>query len=350
MSQMLTLCVVPEVRRRIAGGLISAASLPLSVYQFRILQDGSRNVVEINDELKLVVRARVKRPITAGEDVRLEDIYPEECFIPQPTLDGRPAAFYLCMSTYLNFTTFFDFTPNTFGADASFESNGPGLRFPVIDQLNERHVFRQLMPRDSLNQLSGLSWPPAPAYYPTVLHHISNTAQADDRLFNVIAGVFSRDYWAEKTKLWEETNLFPHRLNYLKKVIEEYFDGDYVSAIYILAPQFEGIVRDYLGSCGTAPNYRFESCLNQLRERVYSQPIMMFPREVLEAILGFMQKGTFLTETAMVTNPSQQVNRHGIAHGVFTEFETQEIALKYLALLDGLGFVLFHDRLVSGTL
>jgi hypothetical protein len=52
----------------------------------------------------------------------------------------------------------------------------------------------------------------------------------------------------------------------------------------------------------------------------------------------------------MVTNPSQQVNRHGIAHGVFTEFETQEIALKYLALLDGLGFVLFHDRLVSGTL
>jgi hypothetical protein len=142
----------------------------------------------------------------------------------------------------------------------------------------------------------------------------------------VIAGVFSRDYWAEKTKLWEETNLFPHRLNYLKKVIEEYFDGDYVSAIYILAPQFEGIVRDYLGSCGTAPNYRFESCLNQLRERVYSQPIMMFPREVLEAILGFMQKGTFLTETAMVTNPSQQVNRHGIAHGVFTEFETQEIA------------------------
>jgi hypothetical protein len=77
---------------------------------------------------------------------------------------------------------------------------------------------------------------------------------------------------------------------------------------------------------------------------------MMFPREILEAILGFMQTGTFLTKTALLNDPSRQVNRHGIAHGVFTGFETREITLKYLALIDGLISVLLHDRIVAGTL
>ena len=350
MSQMLTLHVVPEVQRRIREGLMKVTDVPLNVSQFRILQADHRNVVEINDEFQLVVRARVRRPITAGEDVRLDDIYPDECFIPRPELDGRPTAFYACISTYLNFTTFFDFTPNAPDATASLESDGNSLHFPVTDLLNERHAFRQLKPGVSWKQLAGLNWPPAPAYCPAVLNYMSQHEKGDDHLLNVIAGVLSRDYWCEKLALWDEVRLFPNRLTYLSKAIDEYFQNDYVSAIYILIPQFEGVVRDYLRSCGMEPHYRFESCLKQLRSRVYSHPIMMFPRDVLDAILGFLQTGTFLAETASVADPSQQVNRHGIAHGVFTGFETQGITLKYLALLDGLGFVLFHDRLVAGTL
>ncbi len=130
----------------------------------------------------------------------------------------------------------------------------------------------------------------------------------------------------------------------------EYLGGDFVSAIYVLVPHLEGIVKTYLRKCQIIPNYRFESCLQQFRDLIQSRSLIMYPKQFLEAILEYLNKGPFLAETTKVGDPSKYVNRHGIAHGVFTGFESQEIALKYLLLLDGLSFLLVHDRMVSGSL
>jgi len=76
---------------------------------------------------------------------------------------------------------------------------------------------------------------------------------------------------------------------------------------------------------------------------------MLFPKHLLDLILGFIERD-LMKNTDDVVDPGQQVNRHGIAHGIFAGFETRDIALKYLILLDSLAFVVFHDRLVAGTL
>lgn len=44
------------------------------------------------------------------------------------------------------------------------------------------------------------------------------------------------------------------------------------------------------------------------------------------------------------------MTRHGIAHGIFKNFENRDITLKYLILLDALAYVLLHDKLLAGTL
>jgi hypothetical protein len=71
---------------------------------------------------------------------------------------------------------------------------------------------------------------------------------------------------------------------------------------------------------------------------------------VLNLIVDFIDSGSFWNNTSTITDPKQEVNRHGIAHGVFTGFETQELALKFLILIDCVAFVLLQDQLIRGVL
>jgi hypothetical protein len=111
MSQLLKISVVPEIDKRVASGAIAAADLPLQVFQFRLVMAPSGNTVEINDQVDLRAKVKTTRPIAAGESLTLADIDPAECYLEGPIVDGKPAAFFLCQSSFLNFMTMFDFTP-----------------------------------------------------------------------------------------------------------------------------------------------------------------------------------------------------------------------------------------------
>jgi hypothetical protein len=166
----------------------------------------------------------------------------------------------------------------------------------------------------------------------------------------VVGAAHNDEYWKHRRAFWTETNFFGDRIQYVTKAIDEYLGGDYVASIYVIVPHFEGIVRDYLDAAAVPHRYRFESCVKDLKALVLSRKVLMFPRPVLDQIFNFIENGTFLTETGNVNDPAKEVTRHGIAHGVFKNFENREIALKYLILLDALGYVLLHDKLLAGTL
>jgi hypothetical protein len=77
---------------------------------------------------------------------------------------------------------------------------------------------------------------------------------------------------------------------------------------------------------------------------------LLFPRQVLELMLSFIETGSWWRRTTKISDPAQEVNRHGIVHGVFTGFESRDIALKYLVLLDGLAYLLLHDKTLTDRL
>lgn len=81
-----------------------------------------------------------------------------------------------------------------------------------------------------------------------------------------------------------------------------------------------------------------------------SRKILMFPRKVFETIFDYLATGSFWKRTDTVSDPATTINRHGIAHGVFTGFECEEISLKYLILLDSLSFVLLHDKMLTKSI
>ncbi len=333
------------------SGTINAGQLPVHVRKFRILQGAGRELVELNDEVQPIVTVPARRNIKNGEMLTLDDIDPKECFLEPPTIDGAPAAFFICQALFLNLMIIFDFTPNAPRVEGE-KHDPPKIRYPLQDIARAQQLVRAMGPLAQFKALAAAHWPPAPGYYPSVLIHAWRHPDDITRavMTDVVADAYGEAYWKAQLALWGEIGTFAGRLQYIQKAIEEYAEGDYISSIHVIVPQFEGVVKDYLRSAGVEPRYRFESCLRQLKELVFSRQLVLFPKEMLDIIFAFVDTGTFLRETGDVGDPGQEVNRHGIAHGVFTGFESKSIALKYLVLLDALALVLLHDKLLTGRL
>ena len=350
-SQITKVYVLPEVESRISSGIINSSQLPLNIKQFRLIQTSSEFIVELNDEVKIEANIKVKRAINAGELITLADIYPEECYIVPPTASGKPAPYFLFQSMFLTFFATFDFSPNL--SDVSKKDlTVIKQKYPLVDFLNAKHLRDTIDPIELFKLLASSNWPPTSGYYPNVLiwTHTNPDKIKDASFLEVVAGAYNHEYWNHQLRFWTEAQLFSRQMPYIQKSVSEYFEGDFVSAIYVLVPHFEGIVKDYIRECGTTPNYRFKSCVKQLREIVLSRKILMFPPDILKLIFEYIEKGSFFTETSNVTDASEEVNRHGIAHGVFTGFETKKISLKYLILVDSLALVLLHDKILRGVL
>jgi hypothetical protein len=349
-ANMIHLQVLPEVRARLTAGTLTPTDLPLRLFQFRLLQTPERTKVELNDEVHVIVEMPTTRPMQAGEPVTLADVRAEEAMLQRPTLDGRPAAYFLCQSIPITFLVAFDFLPNH-PATTPEQLAAIKQHYPVTAIAEARHFIETVDPLGQFTALAQANWPPAPGYYPHVLaaaHH-DPASVAVPAFVDTVERAYSRDYWQSMTAFWQETNFFPDRLPYIEKAIERYFSGDYISSIYVLVPHFEGIVRDYARGCGIQ-NYRFETCLPALEGQVFGREILLFPRRLLEEIFRYVREGSFLRETGTITDPGEQVNRHGIAHGNFTGFESKAMALKYLTLLDALALVLLHDKILTNTL
>ena len=348
MSQFLRSNVIPEVRARVARGEVSEDALPLPVYQFLWLQTPGRIEVRINDEAAPQVKARPLREITPGQAITTEDVDIDDCQLVPFTVNDQPAAYYFCSSLFLNFVALFDFEANA-PRDAGETFVPASIRFPLGDLVRAHRFTQVIKPVQGFARLAEAHWPPGPEYYPHVLAQVHTAPEnlANPEFAEVVAASYNPQFLRERAAFWAETNLFGARTAYVTKAIEEYIDGDFVSAIYILVPQFEGIVKSYLETQVPGTRYRFESCLADLRALILSRPILMFPREVLHLIFEFLENSTFLQETSKIHDPSAQVTRHGIAHGRFAGFETQAVTLKYLVLMDALAYVLLHDKLIT---
>ncbi len=352
LSEMLRLFVIPEIEHRVTTGMVQADKLPFQVHRFRYVHGGGKNIVEINDEVTIKAQVRITRPVAAGESLTLADIHPDDCFLEPPEVDGKPAAFFLCHSLFLNFITMFDFTPNLPPELEDSERAPNRIRYPVADLVQASSIADAIKPIEKYAQLAAATWPPGPGLYPHVLWRVHQTPHVLEKpeFADAVAAAHSEAYWKERLAFWTETAFFGDRMKYVEKSIGAYLAGDYVASIYILVPHIEGIVFDYVSASGGPPRYRLESRVADLKKLVLSRKVLMFPRKVLDQVFDFIETGTFLTETGNVTDPSQQVTRHGISHGVFKNFENRDISLKYLILLDALAYVVLHDKLLTGKL
>lgn len=351
-GQLLNLYVLPEIEKRIAEGNIEESELPLNVFQFRAIQkkiseDKAQPIVEINEEVNIIAEIKAKREINAGESINLGDIYPDQCYILPPVYEGKPAAYFLCQSTFFDYFLTFDCRPNF--PDITKDFQKMKNIYPILDLINNKKFYDNIKPIEKIELISKNNWPPAPGYYPNVLLelHKDSTIIDSPGFLEIVSNAYGMSYWESRFTFWEETNFFPERLPYIKRAVNAHFTKDYIASICVLVPQFEGIIRDYLTECEQNIGGGFKDRLETLENLVYSRKVLMFPKQVFDTGFEYLKTGSFWDKSYRIKNPSTTINRHGIAHGIFTGFESEEVSLKYLILLDLLSYIILHDKMLT---
>ena len=229
------------------------------------------------------------------------------------------------------------------------------IRYNILDFLNYDYFNNNFRPFEKFEMLSDNNWPPGPGLYPQIILEYNNNPEIvnNGQIIDKVSDVYSSNFWNNYIDFWNSCNFFPNRIHYIKKAIDSFFNNDYISSIFTIVPQFEGIIKDYLLNKGLITDWwekGFRSCVDELKNLIFSRKILMFPKEIFEIIFDFLKDGSFWTNTGNIINPRIQINRHGILHGLFTGFECKELALKYLLLLDSLAFILLHDKMVTFNL
>lgn len=349
LSQMIPLLVVPSIDGKVANGVMSAATLPVEIKCLQILWPPSTApVVLLNDEVQIIVEGIARRDLMPGDPIYTTDIVPGSEHLVPPTINEAPVAYLLLLSSFMDLRLIFDFTPNA--PDPKPEAHM--MPRYELQELSARRDFIQANPPETLlGRLKQLGWPPSPTYYPSLAQAIAQPGgDTPEMIASTIIDLHGAEYWRKRIVLWKELRIFSTRTSYICKAIEEYLEGDYVSTIYVAVPQFEGIINDYVRSSGGTVAPKFRNTLSEFKRLIESRKVLLFPRFVLNLVLDFIDNGSFWNNTTTITDPKQEVNRHGIAHGVFTGFETQELALKFLILIDCVAFVLLQDQLIRGVL
>jgi len=357
-SEMIRIFVLPEIELRTKAGTLREESLPVEIFQFRVYQineNGNwRSVVELNEEVNLLCKVKVKEdrvaPGMIGKILRLDEIDTGECFIERPKHNGKECGYAYLDRIFLSPRLTFDFTPNV---PASFKGSfsESTIKYPIEQIIKESNFLKNIKPYEKIELLTKYGWPPSPSYYPQIFLEMHSNQQpiTPDFLLGVIEKSFNEEYWEQKFKFWNGAHFFSKRIKYIEKAIERFFEGDFISAIYIICPQFEGIIKDYLEE-NKAQVGSYRDNIETLKSILFSRKVLMFPKRILEIILGDLKDGTFTQRTSKIKEPARETNRHGILHGIFTDFENKELALKLLILIDSLAFVLLSDKMASGTI
>ena len=350
LSQMIPLLVVPSIDEKLASGGITATSLPIEIKRLQILWPPSAApIVQINDEVQInVVGLPARTDIKLGDPVYASDIVPGSERLAPPTINGAPVAYMLFFSSFMDLRLYFDFTPNT----SDPRPDATMMPRYELQELAARRSFIQANPPEILlARLKQLGWPPSPTYYPSLVQAMDQPGgDTPEMISSTIIALHRAEYWRKRVVLWKELRIFSTRTPYICNAVEEYLEGDYISAIYVAVPQFEGIINDYVRFSGGTLALQFRNTLCEFKRLIESRKVLLFPRFVLNLVVDFIESGSFWNNTSTITDPRQEVNRHGIAHGVFTGFETQELALKFLILIDCVAFILLQDQLVRGVL
>ncbi len=161
-----------------------------------------------------------------------------------------------------------------------------------------------------------------------ILGHVRNGCSVDDLLERVHQEVL--DGLNVELSKWGQHPFFRNHLDLLRRAVERYREGDYISAASILFPRIEGVLRDYHGVPRSGERIGQSALVQAAIDKnpnVQHNHSLLLPAKFRE----YLREVFF--EDFDPQNP-ENLTRHTVAHGVApaTDFNLKGATLGFLVL------------------
>ncbi len=281
-SDMLSQYVLREVDRRFAAQQLRFDQRPLQLRQFRVIfkPNARGTIVELNEEVEFTVQVETRHPIEQEDILELKGIYPHRVKVVPPEVDGQKCAYFYTRFEFVDLFMAMDCRRNLPGNLSQGQDLDDNLPWDLAKIAYYQHYSDTVKPLDQLRRLADVNWPPAPSHFPTATTYAHRTAQLadDNQIEQVLIATHSEPFWESRLEEWHELGVFPKRLKYVRHAINEYLAENFISCVYVLVPQIEGIITSYLGEAGAIIPNQFRAKVDMLKNTVFSRAIILFRR------------------------------------------------------------------------
>lgn len=145
---------------------------------------------------------------------------------------------------------------------------------------------------------------------------------------------FDEENITEIINNWMKKDIFKKHESLIRKGIDEYLEGDFISAIHILYPRIEGIMRYvYLGEKDKPTSEKLRKKLVHLAKEKCTESSLYLPDD-FDVYLKDFYFSSFCLEEGEI-----DLSRHSLAHGVAREDDFNKIkAFQSIMILDQISF------------
>ncbi len=205
----------------------------------------------------------------------------------------------------------------------------------------------ELRSSKGINKLIKYGWIPTVALLPQPFGNMVRKIESTNEMSQVNEYAVSEcnEYLLENILArWKKASLVQKRIDILVNALERYQQGDFISAVYVLVPQIEGLITEHIIRKRQSPEERFIPRVNQfgdiIKGEVFNSELTRYLTDLLILNLNeAFYKTWFPTprrgKRYRPSNLSPQ--RHVLSHGeVNPKYFTAENCLKLICVLDAI--------------
>lgn len=284
----------------------------------------------LNDALPIRAKIRPKRSLEAGEGVFTDDIACIDALNFPGVIPEGAVGFLLLLSVGWRRGICFDCRPSHAESEVSAKD-----AFQYIQRVGAMvlaHLFfteRFLLSPEDWAKVLEVGWFPfvflSGAFWNDIFRAITNGWDLERVEQKIHAAWLAR--CESQFSAWKTNECFKEHIPFLRRALDAYQKGDWVSVVALAGPRVEGLLRQSFGAWGKEREL-LEKVEGNLKEREHSRSLL-FPdrlRQYFEQVFFRFVK---------FSEGDHSFSRHTLAHGLVSEQDiSRKQALTLMLLID----------------
>jgi len=324
--------------------LVKRAGVPSSmVDRMLVILEPKRTTVYVNDMLDISLQIRARRRIEALQPVGMEDFAGIERVVIHNVTVPKNAGFILLLSHSWRKAFFFDFRPLLPEQQTPIDYDIEAVGGRLLSHLFYTEYF--LLSDAEWDATITAGWFPFMYLVGDLWDGLFHSIQNGEELEYAESQIYDSFLQVLDTKIedWIKKDIFRDEEQFLSRAVNAFKNEDWVTAISLLSPRIEGIIRRSIGSYGKHDKM-VTDLKNSISTSLAHDCSLLFPKQLAR----YFREVFF--EFVDFSTPNRRVNRHTVAHGMVPgQSMDRSHGLRIMLLLDHLYYCLPTESATEQT-